>query len=138
MNKKGFNPIPVVISYWWVILIIIGAVLIHNFAQDYFNPEYCLTDSFENRAAIEAHGFKLSDSQISQNKICFRSNDQILVQEMIESINDKQLEKEFELQMKKEENRNQILNTLLEPEYFYPILVVVLILGIYYIKSKHK
>ena len=125
-------------NYWWFILSIIIIILLYNFGQNYFNPKYCLTDTFENRAAIKAYGLELSDSQKDENKICFRSNKQELVQQMFQKIQDKRLEKEFELQRIKEENRNKLLNKLLEPMYFYPILIVIIAIAIYYIKSKKE
>src|SRR3989344_3881249 len=111
LNKKGiFNLLPLIMTYWWLILGIIIIVFLYNFGQNYFNPKYCLTDTFENRATIKAYGFKLSNAQKDENKICFRSNKQELVQQMYQNIQDKRLEKEFELQRIKEENRNKLLN----------------------------
>ena len=137
LNKKGFfNLLPLIITYWWLILGIIIIILLYNFGQNYLNPKYCLTDTFENRAMIEAYEFKLSDVQKDENKICFRSNNQELVQQMYQNIQDKRLEKEFELQRIIAENRNKLLNKLLEPMYFYPILLFIVIIVIYSIKSK--
>ena len=138
MNKKGYNFVGLIFAYWWQILVVILIIAGHNFAQNYFNPEYCLTDTSENRATVEAYGFKISDSQKSDNKFCFRSNNQALVQSMYENIEDKRLQKEFEIQKIKEENRNQIIRTLLEPQYLYFLLAAFVILGIVYIKTKHS
>lgn len=137
MNKKGFNFLGIIMVYWWQILVLILIIVSYNFAQNYFNPEYCLTDSFENRATVEAYGFTISDSQKSNNQICFRSNNQELVQKMLENIEDKRLQNELEIQKIKEENRNKIINQLLEPQYFYPILLALIVIIIFYFKTKH-
>jgi len=142
INKRGVVPLiglfQIVFQFWWQILIIIGIILLFSFFQDYFNPEYCITDTFENRATIQAYGFGISDVQKNTNSICFRSNKQELVQQMITQINDKRLEKEFEIMKIKEENRNKIITTLLKPEYFYPLLItiIIIILGRYHIKHR--
>ena len=137
MSKKGFAIINLIISYWWVILIILGSIAIYNFAYDYFLPEYCLTDTSENRAAVEAYGFTISESRKNSNQICFRSNNQELVQKMYENIEDKRLQNELEIQKIKEGNRNEIINTLLEPQYFYPLLLALVVIGIFYIQTKY-
>ena len=128
----------IIYRYPHQIIAVIVLFFAYHFVYDYFIPEYCITDNFENRAAVKAYGFELSDTQKSENKICFRSNDQQLVQQMIQEMHDKQLEKEFELQLIKEENNNKLLTTLLEPHYFYSILIVILILGISYIESNKR
>ena len=136
LNKKGF--LSLIFSYWWLILIVVVLIFLYNFGQNYFNPLYCLTDTTENRASIEVYGFKISDSNINNNQICFRSNKQELVQQMYQSIQNKRLEKEFQLQLMKEENRNKLLSRLFEPMYFYPILLAIVILGIVYIRYKKE
>jgi len=137
MNPKGaIQLVSLIFSYWWLILIIFGLYFASNFAQDYFNPEYCISDNLESREAIRVHGFSISNEIKNENLICFRSNDPERIQQMIQQINDKRLEKEFELLKEKEANKNQIINTLLEPQYFYPLLAVMFLLGLSYIYNR--
>jgi len=125
-----------VMRFWYILLAVIAIIFVYNFTYDFFLPEYCVTDSSENRATITAQGFEISESTASNNQICFRSNNQQLVQSMFQDMHDKQLEEQFKLQRLKEENRNRFVMKLLEPIYFYPILFVLFILGLYYINSK--
>ena len=123
---------------FFMLLLVFGVLFIKNFIYDYFIPEYCMDDTIENRNSLSAYGFEISEKQSSQNTICFRSNDQELVQDLIKEINDNRLEKEFQLQKIKEENKFIHINKLLEEKYFYPILLVLFIWGLFYITTKNN
>jgi len=120
--------INIVLKYWYIFIVLIFFLMPNNFIIDYFNPEYCILNTNDNIDSISAHGFELSNTDSNSNQICFRSKNQDKVQELFLDINDKQMSNELEMDKLRESNKQKTIDKLLEPEYFYPILIVLLIL----------
>jgi len=58
-------------------------------------PEHCVESSQEVKTILASKGISVSHSDIGQNKICFRSNDQNLIKEVNEKSQNTYLELEL-------------------------------------------
>jgi hypothetical protein len=132
------KPLALIQAYWIPIVIVVGIFFAYNAGYDYLLPEYCMTDTTENRESLTAYGVTISQSNGGSDSICFRSRDTELVRQIFDNMQDRRLAAELELQLTKEANRNALLNRLLEPQLFYPILILIAFLGVAFINSKKK